>query len=91
MIFFLQGQDRAPHVFVRAFENSIQPWAAYRGVHELVIKRERENDAILKLTRWSNSERRSKLWARLQFATWEGGLSPSPPPSLITNRGSGAY
>ena len=72
IMFFLLGQDDAPFVFVRTCENNIEPWAAYLGVHELVIKRERECYNTLKLTSWSVWESRSKPWARLQFKTWEG-------------------
>ena len=45
VIFFLQGRDQAPYVFVRTFENNTTPWASFLGVHELVIKRERDSDA----------------------------------------------
>ena len=82
-MFFLQGPERTPYLFVRLAVNGTQPWASFLGVHELVIKRERDSDSILKLTRWSTTERRSKLWARLQFVTWEGQSSSSPFPKLL--------
>ncbi|RYO76092.1 hypothetical protein DL766_002297 [Monosporascus sp. MC13-8B] len=69
VIFFLQGIDQAPFLYVRSFDNLGEPWVSRRGAHELCIRR--DSSSTLTLTRWSDSERRRKRWAALRFATWE--------------------
>ncbi|RYP65135.1 hypothetical protein DL769_006414 [Monosporascus sp. CRB-8-3] len=69
VMFFLQGIDQAPFIYVRSFDNLGEPWVSRRGAHELCIRR--DSSSTLILNRWSNSERRRKRWAALCFATWE--------------------
>lgn len=73
VVFFLQNDPPAPYIYIRTRKDPNEaPWVAVLGAHELVIKRDRESDAALVLSRWSTRNNRSKPWARLQFTTWEG-------------------
>ncbi|RYP05744.1 hypothetical protein DL764_003602 [Monosporascus ibericus] len=69
VIFFLQGIDQAPFLFIRSFDNLGEPWVSRRGAHELCIRR--GSSSTLILNRWSNSELHKKRWAALRFVTWE--------------------
>lgn len=74
-MFFLQEEEQVPFVYVRTLNPTTnEPWVAVMGAHELVIKRDRDNDSALVLNRWSTTNNRSKAWARLLFLTWEGWL-----------------
>lgn len=74
-MFILEGQEEAPYVFIRT-NADVNSWVAVLGAHELVIKR--DNDSTLTLSRWSLSQHKSKLWAKLRFVYWEGQSASQP-------------
>lgn len=82
LIAYENGRDESPYLLLRMINPETgAAWFSQRGAHELCIDRD---GCILRFKRWSQASRSAKLWAALNFQTWEGILHlPRAYPDLL--------
>jgi hypothetical protein len=71
----LDPVSQSPYYLIRSYARDGSSLFCQQGVHELCISRD---GPALFLKRWSLSEQCSKLWAVLNFLTWEGKVHFPP-------------